>query len=372
MVFKELHVARKEMTRILKHEVEELIDLDFSLRTPSGQFRADELLEFWALLFQVAECASVWRTVCGQVGVPVLSRARLTSITTASMGCSPVRAQELLSQFILDPAKRNQDPFFRPLIRLDDSACLVACTFIQTGRFARNLFTIAIREGRVDFSPKGLKPLKELSKLFSNAGYDVVLNFPIHDSHGPVTDIDIAAVKDGQLFVGQTKVLIHPDSAYDEWRVLENLKRAATQLSESLKHLPCLRQRMNISTGDLEVVPFLLTNVWHYTGSTVDGFKVVDFSYLENLLTGGEIWEVVMSPKPTRRIAKLIEGRYPRGDELSRLILAPIHEEMFQMPRVERRVVTVGDWKITVPTQVPDKIADAKREGALARILRKG
>src|SRR5260370_40723809 len=279
------------MRRILRREVEELINLNFLLHPSSGIFRADELLEFWAFLFQVATCASLWRSACRKGSAPVLSRAKLCSLAVASLACTPNRADSLLSQFLLEPAARNQDPFFRPLVMLNDSSCLVASTFIETGRFARNIFTIASREGRVNFSPKGLKPLQELRGLFADAGYRVVINFPVGDSRGVATDVDIAAANDGYLFVGQTKVLIHPDSAYDEWKVLENLKRAAQQLSRSINHIQSLRHRLGAAEGDLQLVPFLLTNVWHYTGSTVSGFKVVDFSYLENILTGGEIWD---------------------------------------------------------------------------------
>jgi hypothetical protein len=371
-VLAKLEVSRHATTRILKREVEELIDLDFPLRTLAGEFSTGELLEFWALLFQIAECASCWRSVYRRSAAPLLSRAKVASLATAFLGCSLERANSLVGQFVLDPSVRNQDPFFRPLIKLNETDCLVASTFISTGRFARNLFTIAIREGRVDFSPKGLKPLRELGKLFGKAGYDVIINYPVRDSRGPVTDIDIAAVKDRYLFVGQTKVLIHPDSAYDEWKVLENLKRAAQQLSDSLNHLQSLRERLGILEGEVSVVPFVLTNVWHYTGSAVGGFKVVDFSYLENILTGGEIWEVSFSPEPTRRAAKLIEGKYPTGSELSRLIHFPLHEEMFHVPRIQKRTVVLGEWKLTVPAQMPDEVADTKREGAIAKRFRRG
>lgn len=368
-IFQLLQPSRDQMARILKREVEKLVDLDFSLQISSSRFRVDELLEFWALLFQIAKCASLWRTECRKGGDPLLSRTKLSSLTVASLRCPALHAEGLLSQFLLNSAKRNQDPFFRPLIKIDDSTCLVASTFIETGRFARNLFTIAIREGRVDFSPKGLKPLKELGRLFAEAGYRVVVNFPLRDAQGPVTDVDIAAVIGSYLFVGQVKVLIHPDSAYDEWKVLVNLKRAAQQLTKSMLHVQSLRDRLGVPSGNLQTVPFLLTNVWHYTGSTVDGYRVVDFSYLENLLTGGEIWNVDLSREPTRHVVKLIDGKYPRGDELSRLILTPIHQKMFQVSRIEKRIVTIGDWKIRVPVEARDDVAQRKREVALARIL---
>jgi hypothetical protein len=369
-IFKHLRSSREQMAGFLRREVEELIDLDFSVQTPSGRFRADELVQFWALLFQVANCASIWRRVCRKGGVPSISRAKLASLAVASIDCAPSLADSLVSQFLLDPRERNQDPFFRPLVKLNDSMCLVASTFIATGRFARNLFTIAIREGRANFSPKGLKPLQDISREFSEAGYRVILNFPLRTPGGLVTDVDLAATKEGYLFVGQTKVLIHPDSAYDEWKVLENLKRAAQQLTRSMDHVQSLRDRLGVSDGRLQVVPFLLTNVWHYTGSTINGFKVVDFSYLSNILTGGEIWEVQLVPQPKRRIAKLVEGKYPTGEELSRLIMNPLHEEMFQIPRLKKRLITVGGWTVCVPVEDHDDASERRRADAFAKIFK--
>jgi hypothetical protein len=369
-VLDHLRISREEMERILRQDVGELIDLDFPIRTASGTFTADELLRFWALLFQIASCASVWRRICCRDGAPLLSIPKLASLAAVSLGCGASRADSLISQFLFDAGKRNQDPFFRPLIKLDDSRCLVACTFIETGRFARNLFTIAIREGRVDFSPKGLKPLQDLRELFADAGYRAILNFPVRDQEELAGDVDIAAARDGYLFLGQTKVLIHPDSAYDEWKVLENLKKAAQQLVRSMPHLKLLADHLGVSLGTCRVVPFLLTNVWHYTGSTVDGFRVVDFSYLSNILTGGEVWEVSFLPTPTRRIAKLIEGRYPTAEELSKLILNPLHEEMFQRQAIKEQLIHVGEWKLYIPVEVHDANSESRRTRAMERLLR--
>ena len=351
-IFQALQPHRSEQVRMFKRDVGDLIDLDFVLRTRAGAFRTDELLECWSLLYQVAVCAYIWRKVFRRSQLPVLPLSRLSFLIRSSVGGSLEQSERLVSQFLLNPAERNQDPFFRPLIKLNEVECAVAGTFIETGRFSRNIFTIAIREGRVDFSAKGLKPLRGLQREFLNAGYQALLNVPLATPEGPVTDVDIAAAKDGFLFLGQTKVLIQPDTAYDSWKVLENLRKAAGQLRRSLLHTAVLAERFGLGKGDFLVVPFLLTNVWDFTGATVEGFKVVDFSYLSLVLTGGEMWNVRFEPTPTREIHKLIDGRYPSGAELSRLLLRPIHEAMFQRPELQRFSFSVGEWTITVPIDV--------------------
>jgi hypothetical protein len=356
-----LHPSRLQFARILKHDVSALIDLDFAVTTKAGTFSTRELLECWSLFDQIAVSAHVWRRVFQRSAPCVLPVHQLETLVASSLGCSSDQAVRLISQFSLNPAQRNQDPFFRPLIKLNESERLVAATFIETGRFSRNLFTIAIREGRVDFSAKGLKPLQTLRRQFLNAGYQALLNVPIATSDGLVTDADIVSTRDGYLFVGQTKVLINPDTLYDGWKALENLKKAASQLKKTLFHISLVAERFGLVEAEFLVVPFLLTNVWDFTGATIEGFKVVDFSYLSLLLGGGEIWRVTAGPTPTRELDhKLIRGRHPTGEELSKLLLKPFHETMFRKPKLGQRDFTVGDWTITVPVDLSKFPEDIK------------
>ncbi len=362
--------ARKEYARTLRRDVSELIDLDMTLKTHSGPFQVEELLECWSLLFQLAICARIWCSVFQKSNTAVLPKAQLISLVKHSLGCTTEQGERLVSQFSLDPAERNQDPFFRPLIELNSGQRLIAASFIETSRFSRNLFTIAIREGSMNFSAKGLKPLKDLRQEFVHAGFKVVINFPIAASGKTVTDVDIAATKDDFLFVGQTKVLIHPDTLYDDWKVLENLKKAADQLKTTLQYVPLLSERFQLTEGEFLVVPFLLTNVWGLTGTIVEGFKVIDFSYLSGLLRGGEIWKVQFKPRPTREIFKTIKGKYPTGEELSRLVLKPIHEDMFERPALEDRSFNIDDWTVTIPVdaaKVPSKAIESSGTRSMRR-----
>lgn len=359
--------VRQYYSMVLKRDVVNEIDLDLSLETRSGTFRVDDLLECWSLVAQLATCATVWFRKFGKETVAVLKRSQLVSLFTTSLGCVGEQAERLVSQFCLVPSESNQDPFFRPLIRLDAQDLLIATSFVETSRFSRNLFTISIREGNVDFSAKGLKPLKNLYQKFLDAGFMALLNFPVKLGNQQVTDVDIAAAKDGFLFVGQTKVLIRPDTQYDDWKVLDNLRKAASQLRKSLEHVPTLRDRLGLVEGEFLVVPFLLTNIWDFTGATVGGFKVVDFNYLSMLLTGGEIWSVQFDPVPRREIGKLIAGKYPTGLELSRLLQKPIHEAMFERPLLEMSSLRVGEWTLDVPLdkgRVPTRMRDAWLAGS--------
>jgi hypothetical protein len=341
--------ARKELSRILRRDTTDLIDLDLVLRTRSGTFRAGELLECWSVLFQIALCAQTWCRVSKKDSVAVLPITQVSCLVVRLLGCTPEQGECLVSQFSLDPSERNQDPFFRPLIRLDERETLIASAFIETGRFSRNLFTIAIRESRVDFSPKGLKPLKSIYKEFLDAGFRALLNFPIRAPQGTVTDVDIAAAKGGFLFIGQTKVLIETDTHYDDWKAHDSLRKAGDQLKRSLPYISLVRDRLGLADGEFLTVPFILTNVWGFTGAVVEGFKVIDFSYLSMLLRGAEIWDVRVGPAPTRELRKLIKGRYPTGEELSRLLLKPWHETMFRKPRLATDSFKIGDWTVTVP-----------------------
>jgi hypothetical protein len=348
-LFEASNDVRELYYHILRRDVLDEIELDLLLETHSGTFSADDLLKCWALLVQLAVCAGVWLRKVEKETIAVIKASQLASLFVESLGCTGEQAERMVSQFSLNPRERNQDPFFRPLIRLDAQDLLIAATFVETSRFSRNLFNIAIREGKVNFSAKGLKPLKNVHRKFLDADFDALLNFPLRSGGQVITDVDIAAAKDGFLFVGQTKVLIRPDTLYDDWKVLENLGKAASQLRTALQHLSTIREELGLAEGKFLTVPFLLTNIWDFTGATVDGFKIIDFSYLSMLLTGGEIWKVRLGSVPRREVRKVIAGKYPTGEELSKLLQRPIHEAMFEKPRLEMRSFEVGHWTVTVP-----------------------
>jgi len=348
-VFASLDEFCRNQYQIMCAEIEDLIDLNLELRTRAGTFRVEQLMSCWSFMYRLAVCAHVWRSAFKKTELPILPVSFVQALMGEVLTLDGEATKMLVAQFSLTPGDRNHDPFFRPLIKLNANDILIARPFIETGRFSRNLFTIAIREGGVDFAAKGLKPLRTLAGEFIDAGYATLVNVPIRGPQGNVTDVDIAAAKDGHLFLGQTKVLINPDTPYDDWKVHTNLARAAQQLQRSLSHVSQVAARLGLQDGEFVVVPFLLTNVWDFTGATVSGFKVADFSYLSFLLRGAELWSINPGPVPTRQIVKLIASRYPSGEELRRFLQKSIHEEMFQKPEIERRTIQIGDWTVTVP-----------------------
>lgn len=130
-------------------EVYSLVEPEISFTTRHGRFAVSELIRFWATLFQLAYCAYIWEKLTKRAEAPVVSNVGLK--TLLSPANSTDQLEKLIEQFSLNPKLKNQDPFYRPIVKLDGTHSLLARTFIETGRFSRNLFTIAIAESDLDF-----------------------------------------------------------------------------------------------------------------------------------------------------------------------------------------------------------------------------
>lgn len=344
-----------QVRRMSSAEVQTLIDLDAPLKTRHGSFTPSKLIDFWAALSHLSFCIAVWQRKWNVPAAPVMSQPAIKRLLASGSGLDDGSLGELLDQFSLDPHVVNQDPFYRPIVKVDEAHSLVASTFIETGRFARNLFTIAIAEGNVDMSAKGLKPLIRIQQLFRRAGFDVRLNISLRNDERCLTDVDLAAHKDGRLFLAQAKVLIDPDTLYEEWKARAALEHAAQQLQTCLDHGEQLWRVIGITGSPVSMVPFILTNIWDFTGMAMSKFKILDFSYLENLLTGANVDVRHRNPQEPRRRFSFIRGRFPTAPELERLILKPLHSQMFEHPKIERKEFSVGGWRMSIPVWARDR-----------------
>jgi hypothetical protein len=342
-------------------EVEGLLDLGTRFTASKNEFTFQEIIFFWAQLNRLSFCAYIWNASREPPEAPVMLTNALVEFFARKLAIPSDKVRGLIQQFSLDPSKATQDPFYRPLIRLDQHSLLLACTFIETSRFSRNIFSIAIRDTDVNLSSKGIKPVLGIKSAFENARFEVRLSVPVWNGHTLVTDVDLTAFKDNTLFIAQIKVLIQPDTPYEEWKCLQSLQTGVRQLNDCLRHLPYLSQRLHLNQGT-RVFPFLLTNIWDFTGMTIQGFKVVDFSYLANLLTGANFGMTRFGAGPRTYGASLIAGKYPTPEELERLLSKSVHERMFRPAELHNQELRVAGWRIIYPAEKVVTEALANRE----------
>jgi len=202
---------------------------------------------------------------------------------------------------------------------------------------------------------KGTIPVRRCTEQFRSANFSAVADFRADVGERTITDIDIAALKVGHLFLGQAKVVIEPDSLYDRWKVLGKLHEAARQLDRTLEALPRFRDALLGRLGNevkLEViVPFIVTNSWQFTGITVPSYPVVDFSYLAFLLSGATPTAITARKEAIviGNANSYIRGRQPTAEEMAQLIRRPIYEDSFPEGVRRLKLVKIGPYKIHLP-----------------------
>ncbi len=333
----ELSKASTEARQRLNLRLLTLVDIDKSFRLPSGKFTYRELTRFWIFLYQFTYVLQVW---CVQGARErnsakpcIISVTALAEFASTALSEPLEKARSYLRQFT-STAERRIDLFYRPLLQIGENQLLIATAPIQMNRFDQNLIHILVSEVSLDVSEKGKRPLTILQDQFSDAGYGCASEVPVLKDGRTLTDLDLMSYKDGILFIFQSKVLAISDSAYDIWRSEQAMLEAASQmdicLSKVHEIVDTRRAQLKIR-GTYEVVPLLLTNIWDFTGRQIGGFPVTDFSYLGNLLEGAEVRVKTLGRRGVLGGLRLIDGEYPSGPELKRLLLNPVHGKFINM-----------------------------------------
>jgi hypothetical protein len=352
-------LVNNRMTR----NIEEVFDVDSQLATESGVFSIRDLLKVWSFLLAVTFSARYWikhtdpqsTEAEAQALVPRTSCKFLEDLMLNQAGLPAPLATAVLEQFStrLD-GDRKVDLLLRPLLKLRSGDVALPLTYLETSRFDRNVFKIAINESRVNLSLRGLKPLIIIAKHFKRAQFQVRMNVAVREEHNVVTDVDLVLLKDGRLFLGQVKIVVQPDTCYEMWQVRQKLADAARQLKRAITALEraggSLTDHLGLGDGQkpTDIVPFILTNVWDFTGAAVAGFPVVDLSYLTVLISGGVIRS---GTRNEMHSLKLIHRTFPSGPELAALIRKSLHRAMFRQPKIQHVPWMIGGQKILVPSR---------------------
>jgi len=344
-----------------KDEVGAYFDLSDELSTRSGKFTIAVLLRAWQCILTLALAAELWaKGITADQGqqscTATLCRKAISDFIALEANLPLEQACACADQYRASRGKRV-DLYLTPLVPIDADNDALARTYVLSSRMHRNLFTLAVHGGLFDQSGKGKRPLLRLLTALKEAGFDAVIDFPLVDRGSSITDVDIAAIKDGILFLGQSKVVLHPDNAYECWKVRQKLTYAAAQMQRSLSHLnaalPMLLSRFSLQEAEVgATVSFVVTSAWEFTGAKISGLPIVDFSYLEMLLRGAELSEVKEEADGTLSITRrrLIRGRHPTGTELKALIEEPLHRHMAHRPKkTGLSLHTIGPYKVHYP-----------------------
>lgn len=346
----------------LDYEIDIYFDIQSVVDKRSNITVAD-ITRCWAVFRAIAAVVTqwqrkrAWETVLGEA-VATLRRSVIVSAVKMYLGCGAAKARALVRRFQIRADKKPADLFFKPLLLSDDRSRVTICSrFIETGRFERNVFSVLVADGVLDQDEKGFRPIEALVESFRAAGFLAAQDVPINLDGEPFTDADVIAYKDGELFVGQAKVVIEPDTICEVWKAENRLIHAAAQLRKCVAHqneiVDELRKQNPGKTIEVNhMTPFILTNTRQFTEMQIDGYPVVDLPYVEFML-GGATGLVVVSNESTLGLASgksFIAGEYPSGAEFRTLLRDTIHAVKKRYKGKGTKELKVGSLKVVSPT----------------------
>jgi hypothetical protein len=322
-----------------------------------------EVIECWAALRAIVAVVTQWQhkrdwETVRRKAVASLRRPIVVSAIRRYLGCSGAKARALVRRFQGEADKKPVDLFFRPLLLSDNRSQITICSrFIETGRFERNIFSILVADGVLDQDKKGFRPIKELVNSLREAGFLAAGDVRIYSGGELITDADVIAYKDGELFVGQAKVVIEPDTIYEVWKAENRLIHAAKQLRSCEAHLDELIDELRKRYPDVVIqvnrtTPFILTNTRQFTEMSIDSYPVVDLPYVEFVL-GGAKGTMMASHGNTMGLAStksFISGEYPTAAELRTLLHETIHAVKKRYKGKGTEELAIGPFKISSPT----------------------
>jgi hypothetical protein len=322
-----------------------------------------DLIGCWAVLRVFAAAVAQWQhgrewSVVQYEAVAHIRRSLIVDSIKKFINCTGVKARALARRFQADSNQRPIDLFFTPLLVTNQPGeVLIGSRFIAGGRFERNLFSILVADGVVDQDAKGFRPVESLISSFEVAGFLAIGDLPIIEGGELITDVDVAAFKEGILFLGQAKVVIEPDTIYEGWKAEKRLEHAADQIRSSLTHqhqiIGALKQKYSGAGIEVEqVFPFILTNTRQFTEMVIGGFPVVDLPYVEFVLGGARATEIVMNSTQMGVGSghSFISGEFPTALEFRNLLADTIHQVKRRFKQKGTREIVLGDLKIIAPT----------------------
>lgn len=356
-----LELTRLEERGIL-NRLDEYIDLDSELKLAKHKHTYRDLVKVWSYLMRVAVTSQIWgdliQNTSGEYPSARLSLSTLKR-TFNGLGKLSDEATDRALQYFSSFADQQSvlDLFYQPLLRLSEEDLLIPASYILTSRFDRNLISIAARDRSNSLAAKGRKPLLKLKWLFERAGYRCLEELQVRDANGqPLTDLDLLAYRDRDVFFFQSKVLAIPDSPYEHWRVDQTLLSAAAQMDIVMTHIDqvkeaCKEAKPPFVIDDCRVTPYLITDVMVHSGFSLGGFQVIDFNYLEQLLDGDHLALVDVLTREVLQMMTRIAGEVPSPEEIKTLVSTLAAPRAARPRNTSKRSIAHAGWTLVVDAQ---------------------
>lgn len=191
------------------------------------------------------------------------------------------------------------DLYYKPLVRIGNHVALIPSIFLMNNvykTFARHLQFLG-----VDLSDKGDKFEEIVKYLFKNSGFKVYqekykFNYIQLDNINISGDIDLIAILDSYLFIGEVKNHLDPLDIKDYRSGDKVINKASKQIQKILKYIEDkdeeFASRIGISLGELEllkIVPFIVLSGYYRSGENIDGIPITDYSSLDKFINDGEL-----------------------------------------------------------------------------------
>jgi hypothetical protein len=237
---------------------------------------------------------------------------------------------ELLTYWNMD-----HDVFSSPLFPTTDGQFLVLTSIFLSGNPVRSIFRL-LSHDEIDISFKGISSEKRLEDIFGKMGCACVAGYKFHDSSGE-GDIDCIAFKENTFIVCESKNIVPNESTQDRYRTLELFtKKASNQANRGVRfvssHLSQICDELSIKISNSEAVriyPFIITNLFGFTGLVINAVPVCDFSALGRLATSKYVYRTIKGKEGINKVPvkELYKGDVPTAAELLNQLRNPFQVE---------------------------------------------
>ena len=262
-----------------------------------------------------------------------ISSDALISALTKKGKVEPVSAQksiELMCYWNMD-----HDIFSSPLFPTNDGSYLIlTCAFIS-GNPVRSIFRL-LSHDEIDIGFKGISSEKNLENIFSRMGFKCLTGYKYQDSLGE-GEIDCIAFKENIFFVCESKNIVPNESTNDRFRTLDLFeKKASKQANRGSRfinsHLSKICEQFSIkvlNNGSVRVYPFIITNLFGFTGLVINGVHVCDFSALERFAQDKYVYRMRRGEKEINKVPvhELYKGDEPTANDLLNQLHKPFQLE---------------------------------------------